>query len=56
MVVATSVLCAEAPLIVVAVWKNGPVSAASMSGGTLNVEWSEPLAYQPLAACLLKHD
>src|SRR5262245_47251586 len=36
-VVAVATLCAGAPTIEVAVWKNGPVSAASISGGTLNV-------------------
>src|SRR5678815_2475950 len=36
-VLAVSVLCAGAPTTDVAVWKNGPVSAASISGGTLNV-------------------
>jgi hypothetical protein len=30
-------LWADAPEIDVAVWKKGPVSAASISGGTLNV-------------------
>src|SRR5882672_3480671 len=37
MTVAVAVLWAGAPTIDVAVWKNGPVSAASISGGTLNV-------------------
>jgi hypothetical protein len=34
---AAMVLCALAPEIVVSTWKNGPVSAASTSGGVLNV-------------------
>jgi len=42
-VVAVSVLCADAPVIETAVWKNGPVSAASISGGVLN----EPLPSEP---------
>src|SRR5688500_9519201 len=37
MVSAKSVLWADAPLTVTAVWKNGPVSAASTSGVVLNV-------------------
>src|SRR5258706_8942882 len=42
-VVAVAVLCAGAPTTDVAVWKNGPVSAASIKGGTLKV----PLPNEP---------
>src|SRR4051812_30030015 len=50
MVVAVSVLWADAPVTDVAVWKNGPVSAASISGGVLNVPLpNEPSAFAGVA-------